>query len=58
VSIKLRIMDVIKAEGYDFVTAGELANEAIKRLMESDRKEMTFCIGRSEFTLQKKETGA
>ena len=49
---KDKLVDLIRSEGYDFITACELASECIKKFLESGQKRAIYHIGKTSFTLQ------
>lgn len=52
-TLKDKLVDLIRAEGYDFMTASALATDCINRFKASGKKSERFFIGRAAFTLRK-----
>ena len=53
---KDKLVDLIRSEGYDFITACELASECIKEFQESGLPSHRYHIGRVWFTLRRGAT--
>lgn len=52
-SIKERLVNIARAQGYDFMTACEIASDAIQRAKTAPNTSSTFTLGNVSFTLQR-----
>lgn len=52
---KEQMVDIIIAQGYDMLTACELADKAIEEFKQSGKQRETYTIGNVLFTLTYKE---
>jgi len=51
-TVKDRIADMMRAEGYDFMTAYEHADKCVAEFLASGRKRETYYCGHSSITLR------
>lgn len=54
-TVKEQIVEIIRAEGYDFITACELATKCIAEFKVSGEQSSRYHIGHTSFTLAKAE---
>jgi hypothetical protein len=54
ITVKEQLVDIIRANGYDFITACEMATQAINEFLESGKSIDKYYIGNQSFTLVKK----
>jgi len=52
-TVRETIVEIVRGEGYDFWTAAELVSNCIKEFIASDKRETTYYVGKSSFTLTK-----
>lgn len=55
-TVKEQIVEIIQSQGYDLLTACELADETIKEFLESGYKSNTYTIGNRRFKLERKQS--
>ena len=53
-TVKEQIIELIQSQGYDFLTACEMASEAIQEFLTQPEPRRTFYIGACSWTLKKK----
>jgi hypothetical protein len=53
-TVKEKIVEGIKGQGFDTMTAFEKAQDVLDKFKASDRKTNRYCIGSFSFTLTKK----
>ena len=53
-TIKEQIVELVQSQGYDFMTACELATDAINEFITQDNPSRTFYLGACSWTLEKK----
>lgn len=51
-TIKEQLVEIIRKQGYDFVSACELADNYIKEFKASGKHQQRYAVGRTIFTLQ------
>lgn len=56
-TVKDTIAQVLRAEGYDFLTAYEIATKYMKEFLDSGKKQETYGTKNLQFTLKRKERG-
>jgi hypothetical protein len=52
--VKEQIVEIIRGQGYDFISACEIATDTIIEFNQSNKKEETYGVGKACFTLRKK----
>jgi hypothetical protein len=54
-TVKETLVEALRAEGYDFFTACEIASATIREFLTSGKKEQLVGIARQQFRLARKE---
>ncbi len=52
-SIKEQLVDLVRAQGFDFMTACELVTTCLREFKESGARSKTYIVGRAQFTLNR-----
>jgi hypothetical protein len=50
--VKEQLVEIVRGEGYDFMTACELVTDCIKEFKASGKREARYYIGRTSFTIR------
>lgn len=50
--MKAQLIELVRAEGYDFVTAAGLVSQCLAEFKASGKRRATYHIGRSSFTVE------